>query len=73
MKWFSEKLLAIGMINTEGQINKPFYLGLSLLDMTNRVMYECWCDYTSPKYGDKTRLFYTDTDTCTAHAKLECI
>ena len=25
-------------------------------------MYEYWCEYAKPKYGDKKNLCYTDTD-----------
>ena len=32
-KWFSEKLLAIEMKKTKVKINKPIYLGLSILEI----------------------------------------
>ena len=25
-------------------------------------MHKFWCDYINPKYGDRTKLCYTDTD-----------
>ena len=25
-------------------------------------MYEFWCDYVKPKYGEKAKSFYIDTD-----------
>ena len=33
-KWFSEKLLAIEMKKTKVKINKPIYLGLSILEIS---------------------------------------
>ena len=43
-KWFSEDLLAIEMNETKIKINKPVYLGLSILDIS-KTMCECWYDY----------------------------
>ena len=34
-------------------------------------MYEFWYDYTNPKYGSKTKLCYTDTDSFTIYIKTE--
>ena len=61
-KWFSENLLAIEMRKTEVKMNKPIYLGLSILDVSKMVMYEFWYDYMKPKYGDIAKLCYMDTD-----------
>ena len=30
-------------------MNKPVYLGLSMLDVSKIVMYELWYDYVKPK------------------------
>ena len=34
-------------------------------------MYEFWYDYIKPKYGDKARLCYMDTDSFIMHIKTE--
>ena len=39
-KWFSEKLLAIEMKKIKVKINKPIYLGLSILDISKTLMYK---------------------------------
>ena len=43
-------------------MNKPTYLGLSLLEISKIVMYKFWYDYVKPKYGEKAKLCYIDTD-----------
>ena len=43
-------------------MNKPFYLGMSILDIIKTLMYEFWYDYIKPKYKDKAKLCYMDTD-----------
>ena len=48
-KYFTEHLLAIEMKNTEIIMNKPVYLGLSILELSKIVMYEFWYDYVKPK------------------------
>ena len=61
-KRFSENLLAIEMKKTKVKMNKPVYLGMSILDISKTLMYKFWYDYFKPKYGDRAKLCYTDTD-----------
>ena len=68
-KWFSEKLLAIEMRKTKVKMNKPVYLGLSILDISKTLMYEFWHDYMKPKYGDNVKLYYTDADSFIMYIK----
>ena len=44
-KYFSENLLAIEMKKTKAKMNKPVYLGMSILDISKNLMYEFWYDY----------------------------
>ena len=62
IKCFSESLVAIEMKKTKIKINKPIYLGLSILEISKILMYEFWYDYIKPKYGDNVKLCYMDTD-----------
>ena len=39
-KWFSENLLAIAMKKIKVKMNKPVYLGLSILEISKTLMYE---------------------------------
>ena len=50
-------------------MNKPVYLCLSILELSKIVIYEFWYDYLKPKYGDKTKLCYIDTDNLIVHIK----
>ena len=43
-KWFSEVLLTLEMKKIKVKINKPVYLGLSILEIRKRLMYEFWYD-----------------------------
>ena len=61
-KKFSDHLMAIEMKKTRVKMIKPLYLGMSILDISKTLMYEFWYDYIGPKYGDKAKLCYTDTD-----------
>ena len=66
-KRFSENLLAVEMKQTKVKMNKPIYLGMSILDISKMLMYKFWYDYLKPKYGDKAKLCYTDTDSFIIH------
>ena len=44
------------------KMNKPIYLGLSILKISKILMYEFWYDHMKPKYGDNVKLCYMGTD-----------
>ena len=59
------------MKKTKVKMNKPVYLGTSMLDISKTLMYEFWFDYIKPKYGDRARLCYMDTDSFVIHIATE--
>ena len=61
-KHFSETLLVTETKKTKVYINKPIYLGMSILDISKTLMYEFSYDYIKPKYKEKAKLCYMDTD-----------
>ena len=71
IKCFSENLLAIEMKKTKVKMNKPIYLGLSILEISKILIYEFWYDYMKPKYGINVKLCYTDTDRFIMNIKTE--
>ena len=68
-KHFSDNLMAIEMKKTRVKMNKPIYLGMSILDISKTLMYEFWYDYIKPKYQDRAKLCYMDTDSFVIHIK----
>ena len=62
INYISEDLSIIEMNKTRVKMNKPIYLGLSILDISKILMYKFWYDYIKPKYNDKVKLCYMDTD-----------
>ena len=52
-------------------MNKPAYLGMSILDISKTLMYKLWYDYIKPKYEDRAKLCYTDTDSFIIYIKTE--
>ena len=58
----SEDLSIIEMKKTKVKMNKPIYLGLSILEISKILMYEFWYDYMKPKYGNDVKLCCMDTD-----------
>ena len=60
--YISKDLSIIEMNKTRVKMNKPIYLGLSILDISKILMYEFWYDYMKPKYDNDVKLCYMDTD-----------
>ena len=48
-------------------MNKPVYLGMSILDISKMLIYKVWYDYIKPKYEDRSKLCYTDTGSFIIH------
>ena len=70
-KNFSEHLMAIEMKKTKVKMANALYLGMSIIDVSKILMYEFWYDYIKPKYGDRAKLCYTDTDSFIIYIKTE--
>ena len=54
-------------------MNKPVYLGLSILELSKILMYEFWYDYVKPKYGGKAKFCYIDTNSFIVYIKTDNI
>ena len=59
-KYFSKNLMAIEMKKTKVKMNKPVYLGMSILNISKTIMHEFWYDCIRPKYQDKAKPWYMD-------------
>ena len=64
-------LVSVNMGESNVMLNKPVYLGQSILDLSKTLMCEFHYDYIKPKYGDKARLLFTDTDSLCYEIKTE--
>ena len=69
INYISEDLSVIEMNKTKVKMNKPIYLGLSILDISKILMYEFWYDYMKPKCNDNVKLCYMDTDSFVMNIK----
>ena len=69
MKLIDNNLAIIEMRKVKVKMNKPIYLGLSILDISKITMYEFWYGYVKIKYEDKARLCYMDTDSFVVNIK----
>ena len=58
----NESLVSVHMKKTSLTMNKPVYLGMSILDLSKTLMYDFHYNYIKPKYENKAKLLFTDTD-----------
>ena len=56
---------------TKAKTNKLIYLGMSMLDISQTLMYEFWYNHIKPKYQDKAKLCYMDTDRFVIYIKTD--
>ena len=49
-------------LKTDSLMNKPIFIGSTVSDLSKKVLYEFFYDYVKPKWGDKAKLLFTDTD-----------
>ena len=69
MKLVDDNLAIIEMRKVKVKMNKPIYLGLSILDISKIAMYEFWYDYVKNKYDCRANLCYMDTDSFVINIK----
>ena len=58
----NENLVGVEKEKHTVELNKPIYMGMSILDYSKIHMYSFYYDIHKPKYDDKIKLVYTDTD-----------
>lgn len=58
----NENSLSIEMEETSLELNKPIYVGFTILDLSKYLMYEFHNDVMLKKYKNKLKLCYQDTD-----------
>ena len=68
-KFFTENVSAIEMRKTQILMNKPVYLGLSVLDLNKTVIYEFWYNYVKPELDENAKVCLMDTDSFIVHVK----
>ena len=61
------------MKKTQILMNKPIYLGLSILALSKILMYEFWYNFVKPKYDKKGESCYMNTDSFIVYIKTDDI
>jgi len=59
---FSQNLAAIDLRKIYAKIDKPFYVGFSVLELSKLHMYDFHYRYIKRKFGGAAQLLFTDTD-----------
>ena len=67
--WLNKYIDMNTELKVKVKMNKPIYLGLSILEISKIIMYEFWYDYMKRKYGDMVKLCYMDTDSLVMNIK----
>ena len=60
----NEELVGVSKVKAKPvlKLDKPIYLGMSILDLSKVHMYSFYYDVLKARYKDDVRLIYTDTD-----------
>ena len=70
---FSDELSAIHANKTKLTLNKPIYVGFSVLDLSKLLMYHWYYNKLKKQYGENCTLLYTDTDSLLVDIKTKDI
>ena len=68
---FDNNLVAIQKRKVALKLNKPAYIGTCILDLSKVVMYKFHYDYIKNKDDNKSKLFFSDTDSLMDKIKTE--
>ncbi|EFP09702.1 hypothetical protein CRE_21850 [Caenorhabditis remanei] len=58
----NDNMILVEMTQKSIKLDKPIYVGMSILDLSKYLMYEFHYDVMLPKYGNNLKLCYQDTD-----------
>ena len=69
----NENLVGVEKQKPKLKLDKPIFIGMSILDLSKQHMYKFYYDVMKPKYGENIRMVYTDTDSFVFHTKTDDI
>ena len=69
----NENLVGVEKQKPKLKLDKPIFIGMSILDLSKQHMYRFFYDVMKPTYGDNIRMVYTDTDSFVFHTKTDDI
>ena len=58
----NENLIVVKKIKEVLTLNKPCYVGMSILDLSKTLMYDFHYNTIKKEYGNRSKLLFTDTD-----------
>ena len=59
----NKNLVAVHKIKETLVLDQPAYVGMYILDLSKRLMYDFHYNYVKSRYNNKAKLLFTDTDT----------
>ncbi|KAK3790228.1 hypothetical protein RRG08_027443 [Elysia crispata] len=59
---FDDDLAAVEVHKSRLVLNRPVFVGMSILDLSKTLMYDFYYNQLLAQYGDRCQLLYTDTD-----------
>ena len=68
---FTKDLVGIDMRKSKLLLNKPVYVGMTILDNSKILMYDFFYNELKRQYGEKCELLYTDTDSLLLEVETE--
>ena len=70
---FDDNLAGIHMNKSKLRLDRPTYVGMSILDLSKTLMYDRYYNNLKNVYGDRARMLSTDTDSLIVHIKTDDI
>lgn len=61
-KIFNDDLASVELTKQKLVLNRPIYVGFSILEMSKVLMYDFHYNHIKSTYGEKAKLLFTDTD-----------
>ena len=59
---FNDDLVAVHLKKVQLYLNRPIYVGFTILDLSKTIMYDFHYNHVKTKYGSQAKLLMTDTD-----------
>jgi hypothetical protein len=58
----NEEVVMVDQIRAKVTLNKPIYIGFTVLDVSKLLMFDFHYNVIAKRYGKNARLIFTDTD-----------